>query len=95
MKGAYFFFLAVALAGCTHVPVQDLGAGRHALTAVSSSAGFSGSHEAAIEAANDYCGRSRQSAVIENFDDKPGVGPRGEHTSRIAFSCAAPTVLQF
>jgi hypothetical protein len=94
MKAAVFF-LAVALAGCTHVKVQELGAGRHALAAVSPSAGFSGSHEAAIEAANDYCGRSRQRALIESFEDQPGVGPLGEHTSRIVFTCAAPTVLHF
>jgi hypothetical protein len=85
----------LALAGCSHLEVANLGAGRYSLTAISPSGGYSGSHEEAIEAANDYCGRSRQAPIIDSFEDKPGLGPRGEHTSSIVFSCAAPTALHF
>ncbi len=83
------------LAACAHVQVQDMGNGRHSLTAVSPSGGFAGSHEEAVERANDYCGRSRQRAVIESFDDRPGVGPNGEHTSSLVFTCAPPAALHF
>jgi hypothetical protein len=86
----------LSLAACaTHPLVQDVGDGRHSLVAVSSSGGYHGSHEEAIELANDYCSRFRQTAVIEDFDDKPGFGPGGEHTSSVLFTCAAPRVLHF
>jgi hypothetical protein len=83
------------LTACAHVNVQDVGNGRHSLVAVSHSGGYDGSHEEAVELANDYCGRRRQTAVIEGFDDKPGVGPEGEHTSSLLFTCAAPKALHF
>ena len=83
------------LSACAHLQVQEMGNGRHALTAVSPSGGFAGSHEEALELANDYCGRSRQRAVIESFDDKPGLGPNGEHTSSLLFTCAPPAALHF
>jgi hypothetical protein len=87
---------ALALAGCAHRPdIQDLGNGQHCLSAVSPSGGFSGSHEEAAERANEFCRRSHQRAVIDGFYDKSGVGPAGEHTSSIIFSCAAPRSLQF
>jgi hypothetical protein len=84
------------LAACaTHANVQAVGNGRLALVAVSQSGGYQGSHEEAVELANDYCGRRRQTAVIEGFDDKPGVGLEGEHTSGVVFTCAAPKALRF
>lgn len=88
--------VAVALMlGCAHVAVRDLGEGRHALTAVASSGGYAGSHEEAVERANEFCGYSRQTAVIERFDDSPAIGSQGEHTSSAVFTCAAPPVLRF
>jgi hypothetical protein len=84
------------LAACaTHTDVRDAGNGRHALVAVSSSGGYNGSHEEAVERANDYCSRLRQTAVIEGFEDEPGVGPEGEHTSSLVFTCVAPKALHF
>jgi hypothetical protein len=83
------------LAGCAHVEVRDLGDGRHALTAVSPSGGFAGSHEEAVERANEYCAKSRQRVAIERFEDQPGVGPRGEHTSSLVFTCTPPATLHF
>jgi hypothetical protein len=80
---------------CAHVEVADMGNGAHALTAIASSGGPSGAHEEALELANDYCGKSHQTADIESFDDKPDVGPLGEHTSRIVFTCSAPKDLDF
>jgi hypothetical protein len=87
--------VALLLAACAHLEVQDLGDGRHSLVAVSSSGGYYGSHEEAFERATDYCSRYHQTAVIESFDDKPGVGLQGEHTSRLVFTCAEPKTLQF
>lgn len=89
------FVAALLLAACAHVEVQDVGNGRHSLLAVSPSGGYYGSHEEAVELANDYCSRFHQTAVIESFDDKPGVGPQGEHTSRVVFACSAPKTLHF
>jgi hypothetical protein len=81
--------------GCAHSTVRDLGDGRHALTAVASSGGYAGSHEEAVEEANEFCRHSRQTAVIDRFDDSPVLGPLGEHTSSTVFTCAAPAVLHF
>jgi len=85
----------VSLGACTHEPVAEVGEGRHALLAMSVSGGYAGSHEEALEKANDYCARWHQQAVIEGFDDKPEVGPVGQHTSSVVFSCAAPRALHF
>ena len=95
MRAAGLIVLLLLAACATHGTVQELGNGRHSLVAVSSSGGYQGSHEEGIELANDYCSRLRLSAVIEGFDDKPGVGPAGEHTSGVVFTCAAPKALHF
>lgn len=86
---------AVGLCACTQQPVVDVGNGRYALVAVSASGGYAGSHEEAIERANDYCGRFHQQAVIDGFDDQPQLGPQGEHTSSVVFICAVPRALRF
>jgi hypothetical protein len=86
---------SLAVAGCEHTHVTDMGGGQHSLTAVAPSGGYDGSHEEAIQEANDYCGKSRQQAVIDGFYDKPELGPHGEHTSSIIFKCAAPKTLKF
>ena len=85
----------VLLAGCTHLAVQDMDNGQHTLTATADSGGVSGSHEEAVEQANDYCGKNGQQAVIGSFYDRSAPGPKGEHASTIIFSCAAPRVLHF
>src|SRR5262245_27309759 len=85
----------LVLTGCQHTHVADMGRGQHSLTAVAPSGGYDGSHEAAIEDANDYCHKARQQAVIDGFYDKPELGPHGEHTSSIIFKCAAPRTLKF
>jgi hypothetical protein len=82
---------ALLLSGCEHpLPVENMGGGQHSLTATSSSAGYYGSREEAVEQANDYCGRSGQRAVTAGFYDKPDIGPHGEHTTSIIFTCAVP-----
>ena len=86
---------ALLLTGCTHLDVQDAGNGRHVVTGTASSGGYTGSHEEAIDQANEYCDKSHQKAVIESFDDKPGVGAKGEHTSSMVFTCAPALVLHF
>ena len=89
--------MLVLLGACAHttVPVQDLSNGQHSLTATAVSGGTDGSHEEAVEEANDYCRRSGQQAVIGSFYDKAEVGAQGEHTSTIIFSCSAPKTLHF
>jgi len=86
---------ALLLTACTHLHVQDAGNGAHLVTGSAASGGYTGSREEAIEQANAYCDKSGQRAVIESFDDKPGVGPKGEHTSSLLFTCAPPLVLKF
>lgn len=85
------------LAGCAHghLQVQDMGNGQHSLTATAPSGGFSGSHEEAVERANEFCARTGQQPAIDGFYDKPELGPLGEHTSSIIFRCVAPRTLHF
>jgi hypothetical protein len=85
----------LALAACAHTAVQDLGSGRHALTAMSPSGGYYGSHEEAVEEANAFCARASQQAQVDGFYDKPELGPQGEHTSSIFFHCGLTTPLRF
>jgi hypothetical protein len=95
VRAASLIALLLLAACATRATVQDVGNERHSLVAVSPSGGYQGSHEEGVELANDYCSRLRQTAVIEGFHDKPGVGPEGEHTSSVVFTCAAPKALHF
>ena len=83
------------LVGCAHTGhVQDLGNGLHAVTASANLGGYTGSREETIAQANDFCAKSKQTAAIESFEDKPGVNAKGEQTSTLSFRCAARPVLQ-
>ncbi len=83
------------LAGCAHTTqVQNLGNGMHTVTASANWGGYTGSREETIAQANEFCGKSGQTAAIENFEDKPGVSPKGEQTSTLTFRCTARPVLQ-
>ena len=85
----------LVLAGCAHTShVQDLGNGMHSVTASANWGGYTGSREETIAQANDFCGKSGQMAAIENFEDHPGVTPKGEQTSTLSFKCVARPVLQ-
>jgi hypothetical protein len=99
MRAAGIMFSAALfvplLAGCAHLEVQDLGEGRHALTATSPSGGYYGAHEEAVERANDFCRMYGQTGTIERFEDQPAIGLQGEHTSRVVFTCAASQALHF
>ena len=86
--------VVLLLTGCAHSNVQDRGNGLHSVTASANWGGFTGSREETIAQANDFCGRSDQIAAIESFEDQPGVGPKGEQTSTLAFRCAPRPHLQ-
>jgi hypothetical protein len=66
----------------------------HSVTASANWGGYTGSREETIAQANDFCGQSGQMAAIENFEDHPGVTPKGEQTSTLSFKCVARPVLQ-
>ena len=85
----------VLLAACARTPVSDLGQGRYSLTAAAPSGGFSGSHEEAIERANEFCARQEQAAVTDSFYDHSEIGPDGAHSSTILFRCAVRQALKF
>ena len=94
MKTVMFASMLV-LVGCAHSShVQDLGNGMHSVTASANWGGYTGSREETIAQANDFCGKSGQMAAIENFEDHPGVTPKGEQTSTLSFKCMARPVLQ-
>jgi hypothetical protein len=97
MKALACVFALSLAAACAHTPtqVQDLGRGRHALTAMSPSGGYYGSREEAVEQANDFCGKHAQQAVVDGFYDKAEAGAQGEHTSSVFFRCETPPRLQF
>jgi len=82
--------VGVLLAACEHQPpVQETSNGQFSLTATSSS-GYHGSRELAAQKANTYCGRSGQRATTTGLNDKAELGPNGEHSTTITFTCAAP-----
>jgi hypothetical protein len=83
------------LAACAHTDVTDMGQGRYSLTADAPSGGFSGSHEAAIERANDFCGQQGRAAVTDGFYDHSVLAADGTHSSTILFRCAARQALKF
>jgi metal-dependent hydrolase (beta-lactamase superfamily II) len=83
------------VAGCSHSEVRDAGNGMHAVTDTAAWGGYTGSHEENIEQANAFCARSGQQAVIESFQDNPGVGPKGQETSTMVFGCGARPVLNY
>lgn len=86
---------ALLLGGCMHTShVQDAGNGMHSVTASAAWGGYTGSREETISQANDFCGKSAQTAAIDNFEDKPGVNAKGEQTTTLTFSCVARPVLQ-
>ena len=86
---------ALLLGACAHTShVQDLGDGKHAVTASANWGGYTGSREETIALANDFCGESKQIPAIDSFEDKPGTSPKGEQTSTLNFSCTARPVLQ-
>jgi hypothetical protein len=86
---------ALLLGGCAHTShVQDVGNGMHSVTASANWGGYTGSREETIAQANDFCAKSRQTAAIDNFEDKPGVNAQGEQTTTLTFSCVARPVLQ-
>ena len=81
--------------GCSHADVRDAGNGMHSVTGTAAWGGYTGSHEENIEQANDFCSKSGQQAVIESFEDKPGIGPKGQQSSTMVFACAARPALQY
>ncbi len=96
MKAALAAFSCL-LFGCagTHMDVVDLGEGRHSLNATAPSGGFYGSHEAAVELANEFCAKSHQQPVIDGFYDKAEISSDGAHTSSVFFRCAAPKTSRY
>ena len=85
----------LVLIGCAQSGhVQDLDNGKHSVTASANWGGYTGSREETIAQANDFCGKSGQMAAIDNFEDKPGVSPKGEQTSTLTFTCMARPALQ-
>ena len=93
MRGEVLITLVagVVLAACEHQPpVQEMSNGEFSLTATSSSSGYGGSRRLAVQKANTYCGRSGQRAATASLSDKAELGPNGEHSSTIIFTCATP-----
>lgn len=76
---------SVILAGCAAQTVEDLGPGRHSLTATSQD-GIAGSREEAVFEANNFCADRTKSAVIESFDDAGPQPPLG-YTTSVTFTC--------
>jgi hypothetical protein len=83
------------LASCAHDDVRDTGNGTHSVSGTAAWGGYTGSHEENIEQANSFCSKSGQQAVIASFEDQPGIGPKGQRTSTMVFSCAARPALQY
>ena len=80
----------LALAACSHADknVRDAGNGMHSVTATANWGGYTGSREETIAQANEFCRKNGQAPAIDSFVDQPGVGPKGEQTSTMTFTCA-------
>jgi hypothetical protein len=68
----WFVILAAELAlltltGCAREQVRDLGGGRHSVTACSE-AGLTNPQVQAVHAADHYCGKYGQAAVVQRFE---------------------------
>jgi hypothetical protein len=57
----------LALAGCARDRVKDLGGGRHSITACSE-AGLTNPQVQVVRAADNYCGKYGQAAVVQRFE---------------------------
>jgi hypothetical protein len=79
---------SLLFAGCGHFAVEDLPAGRYALSATAKSGGYEVSRALARDDAGEYCARSHQQALIDSFEDLPAAGLDAAHTSRVTFSCS-------
>jgi hypothetical protein len=81
----YWLVLLLMLGGCAGERVKGLGDGMHSVTACSDDH-ITNSQVAAIRAANQYCERTGQEAVVETFDDQ--TCPKTDmSTTRVVFAC--------
>jgi hypothetical protein len=95
MKAAILCAVLLLIGCSTHTAnVRDAGEGKHSVTASANWGGYTGSREEAIAQANEFCRESRQSVAIDSFADQPGVGPKGEQTSSMVFTCITRPPLQ-
>ena len=85
----YLMLCLLMLSACAGQAVSEVGAGRYSVTATSTH-GVVAARERAIKLANGYCGRSRQQAVVESFDDVRLGGVIGDPTSSLVFRCGVP-----
>ena len=77
--------LLLALTGCAGEHVKNLGAGMHSVSACSDDR-ITNSQVVATRAANRYCEKSGQEAVVTNFDNE--TCPESEaSTTRVVFAC--------
>jgi hypothetical protein len=59
--------VVLALAGCAGDQIKELGGGRHSVSACSDS-GLTNPQVKAVQAADKYCGKFGQMAVVQKFD---------------------------
>jgi hypothetical protein len=73
------------LAACASEPVQNLGNGLHSVSACSADM-ITNSQVTATRAANQYCEKTGQEAVVDTFDDDKC--PKSDlSTTRVVFAC--------
>lgn len=84
--------LTLVITGCGDFPdVLDLGNARYSVTIETHVKCLTSSRPEAVEAANDYCSKSHQTAVIESFEDRsgdPGLVPAC--STSVIFHCQSP-----
>ena len=83
------------LGACAHVGIQEVGHGQCSVSGISSSGGYHGSREEAIESANEYCGRFGKAGRSMAFSDEADVDAHGERMSSVTFHRVPSQPLEF
>jgi hypothetical protein len=76
----------LTLAGCAREQVRDLGGGRHSITACSD-AGLTNPQVQAVHAADHYCGKYGQAAVVQRFEPESCPGAAASAAIAAEFTC--------
>ena len=81
----YGIVLLLMLAGCGSEPVKDLGGGHHSVSACSD-AGVTNPQVRAVAAADRYCHKFGEAAVVDRFDEEVCSRPSTTATAAV-FTC--------
>lgn len=80
-----YWIVLLLLAGCAGEQTEDLGGGKYTVSACSD-AGLTNPQVGAVRAADRYCGKFGEAAVVERFDEQ-SCGKPATAATAVVFSC--------